>query len=183
MGKVLKLNPKALDAKIDYLQNKIYNYLVTNEGWTNYESYHRVYKNYKDGQVIPELYLGNNEYTETLFDDKYNATSFFLTSDIKKQIGIGIFEETISIIFQVKLDKLYPTIQHRADEECRISVLSAIIDSGFSDKILNVITGIDNVYKEFKFTNYFNERVKITDISDYHVFRIDLKLNYPQLGC
>lgn len=182
MSLIIKDCPRGIDKEIDFLQKKIYENLIE-LGWTNYDSYPRAYKNYKAGQLIPEIYIGNKEYSECLFNDKLNATSFFVASDNKKQINPGVYEQGVSIIFQVKLNALYPSILHRADEEAQEDVISAIIKDQQEIDIDSIKIGVDNVYSEFVFNNDYDKRIKITDMSDYHVFRIDLTLNYTNDSC
>ena len=71
-------NPKGIDAGIHELQRDLYMQLIK-YGWTDYDSFDRVYKNRKGDDKIPEAYVGKGEYKEVLYNDKKQATSFFFS--------------------------------------------------------------------------------------------------------
>jgi len=176
MSLVQKISPVGIDTTINTVQVGLYNYLTSTALWTIYESYHRAYKNPLGENTIPEAYIGNNEYKEVLFDDKYNVTSFFLISDNASSGVDNIFTQTVSIIFQGKLDRLYPLIDHRADAEMQDDILKAF---NFIDyDVTNIIIGVDNVYSDLDLRNRLGESIDLTDMSDFHVVRFDFEVQY-----
>jgi hypothetical protein len=174
---VAKVAPKG----VDYVIDKIQNGLNKNLNWTNYTCNHRAYKNEKDGAIIAELYTRNGNYTDCLFDDKLDASSFFLVDDSKK-IKDGVISQRISIIFQLKLNKQYPTVQHRADEEAHNDVYNALCNAGYRTYIDEVITGASNVYNDLKLGMEWVDLYKF-DISSKHIFKVDLTLRYSVSNC
>jgi hypothetical protein len=177
MSLVAKISPVGIDTTINDVQQGLYDYLTTIGLWSSYESYHRAYKNPLGENTIPEAYIGNNEYKEILFDDKFNATSFFLISDNSPATGDdNVFTQTVSIIYQCKLDKLYPVIDHRADAEMQDDVLKAFNEIDYN--VTNIIIGVDNVYSDLDLRTRLKEEVGLTDISNFHVVRFDFEVQY-----
>ena len=167
MALVRKISPVGIDVRIDRLQNYLYNKL----SWTNYESYHRAYKNQKEGSLIPEVYTSNGDYTEVYFNDNYYATSFFLTDD-NRVIGDGL-SSTVSLIFQIQLDKIYSSVTHRADEEALNEITGYLIDNSRGFDLTNILTGIDNVYSGLNLEMPTN-----TNMSNFFVCRFDMDTTY-----
>lgn len=179
---VLKKNPVGIDSIIDRLQKKTEAYFLA-EGWADYTSYHRAYKNPNEGDVIPEIYIGSGEYLEVLFDDTQNATSFFLAEDTRTQDDEFIISQGLSFIFQVQLNKLYPQITHRADEELHAHILTAIKKAGFEKNVEGITTGAENVYSELSISGDLQELIKLDDLSYFHVVKIDMEVNYQFDNC
>lgn len=177
MALVQKIDPVGVDVFIDTIQKNIFNHLTTTAGWTNYESFHRAYKNPSQGNVIPEIYTKDGEYVEVLLNDEFIVTSFFLTDD-QKPIGDEIIEQDVSIIFQADIVKLFPSIEHRADEEFAQDIYIALKDHSFvSFKIKEIITGIKNVYNSINIGALENS-VNWDDISNLHVLKITFTIRY-----
>lgn len=159
-----------VDFAIQKLQSWIYSQLT----WADYVSYGRIYKNKNEsGDVIPEFYTSNNEYIEILFNDRHDATSFFVASDNIDIFDKSILEQNVSLIYQAKIDKLYPSTTHRADSELHNEITKLLMSSPYDVELLSIEIGIDNVYKEFE-----TENVKFTDMSDFHVCRFNLKIKF-----
>ena len=179
MSLIQKISPVGIDTTINDVQVSLFNYLTTTAGWTKYESYHRAYKNPLGENTIPEVYVGDNEYKEVLFDDKFSATSFFLVEDNASSsgdVGAEVFTQRISIILQVILSELYPAIPHRADAEMQDDVMKAFDQS--PQEVSNIIVGVDNVYSDLTLRNRLKEEVGLTDMSDFHVVRFDFEIEY-----
>lgn len=175
MAIVSKTNPIGIDAVVDSLQNKLQT-LVTNNEWTALQIYPRAYKNETDNGIKPEIFTeyDTKEYQEVLFDDNYDATCFFLMNDNLNVVNLGQrVEGNLSIIFQVKLPKIKPSITHRADEEVRYDILRVLERNRYNWEITNIITGIDNVY-----TGFNTDGIQWTDMSEWHVFRIEMSGTY-----
>lgn len=173
MSVIRKTTPVGRDILIDHLQLWLYNQLSL----TNYDSYHRVYKNDTEKGIIPEKYNNNGDYHEVLFNDDYNATSFFITED-EVDNNNGAFSSDVSIIFQVNLSKVYPSITHRADEEFINDVSLLLKRERFGFEFVNIQTGIDNVYREFNKTD-----IKWDNIGEFFVVRFNLKLGNYSYSC
>lgn len=176
MAEIKKIDPVGIDARIDSIQSAMYLYLG-NQGWTNYESYQRAYILDKNGGTVPEVYTGANEYKEVLMNDKFNATSFFLVEDVRT-FADNLFTQTVSIIFQADIVKLYPTIAHRADEEMHKDIIDSLIASGFESRITNLTVGQENVYSALSIPASYLERIKLDDVSNFHIVKIDLEIPY-----
>lgn len=181
MSIVAKISPVGIDVIINNIQADVFSFLTTQiaEPWTNYESYPRVYKNAKGDNVNPEHYKGNKEYEEVLFNDKFNATSFFLTDDNRTVNEQEIYSQDVSIVFQGQLDKLYPAIPHRADEEMHNDINSAIRNK-FRKYITGITTGVSNVYSDLSIDT---ERINLDDMSFDHVVKVDLTIPYELTVC
>lgn len=176
---VQKTDPVGVDAEIDRYQSKMYSYLTEKVGWGIYTSYPRAYKNTKSGGTIPEVYTGKKNYKEVLLNNKINVNSFFLVEDSRDYDNEnGRFEQGISIIFQSNLKKLYPAILHRADEEMHKDIFNAIKHTFKSFTLDEFITGVENVYSDLDIPSENIERVKLDDMSYYHVVKIDLTIPY-----
>jgi len=168
MALVSKTDPKGIDISIGKLQNLLF----TELDLLSYESYPRVYKN-PDINVltIPETYIATKDYKEVLFDDKFSLSSFWLVDDNR---SIDEFATTtISVVFQVLLDELYPTVPHRADEEFIRDIYNILYNNPYDYDLTNVVTGIDNVYSEFD-----TSQVTWDDMSNFFVCRFDLEVVY-----
>ena len=169
-----KDTPVELDVEIDRLQLKMYNYLTNTVGWEFYNSFPRAYALRRKGEIIPEFYKGDGEYQEVLTNDKCNVNSFFLADETRDLEG-NYITQNISIIFQSNINKLYPTIPHRADEEMHKDVLSAIKKANYINQVNTLVTGVENVYSALSLNL---DEESLNDISDYHVVKVDLTINY-----
>jgi hypothetical protein len=164
MAIVVKTAPIGVDYYIDKLQR----YLYSNLAWSNYESYHRGYRNPKEDNFIPEVYVGEDQYKEVFFDDRFSATSYFLLDEENPIENSGV-QPTVSLYYQVKLDQIKPAITHRPDEEVLNEVLFWIKKSGYGIKATSVISGIPNVYAGLK-----QDQVQFDNMNEFYVFRIVL---------
>lgn len=169
-----KINPVGIDVSIDEIQLLLYNELLL-KGWTNYESYHRVYKNESEKGVIPEVYKSDGNYEEVYFNDNFNATSFFITDDEYSQKKDASYTSNVKVIFQVKLNKLYPNITHRADEEMHRDV-ARIIEQSFQvvGKDTVITTGMKKIYKDEGLIS----TTAYEDMSYYHVVKFDFTIRF-----
>jgi len=100
MALIQKSNPINEDVVIAAIQTQLYNDLLL-KGITNYESYERVYLI----NGVPELYIGNGNYKEVYFDDRFNLTSFFLLGETKTIDELGYYSTTLSIIFKAPFER------------------------------------------------------------------------------
>jgi len=173
MALIQKNNPINEDDIIAEIQVQLYNDLLA-KGITNYESYERVYL--LNG--VPELYIGNGNYKEVYFDDRFYLTSFFLLGNTKTINEMGDYEAPLSVIFQANLDKLLPTVTHRADAELHDMVKKSLDNVQSTIKLNEIVTGIDDVYQGLK----FKKSQYLDDVSSFHLFRINMEIQFFQ-GC
>jgi len=169
---IQKIAPRGIDINIDKLQVKLFDGL----GWDSlpsvtYESNHRAYKNETSDGIIPEVYDGIKEYREVVFNDKIDASSFFLVDDSRS--GESPFNTTVSVIFQLKLDKIFPNVTHRADEEAHADVLNILKTNQAGAKISSLVVGLSNVY-----SGLIVDTSKYNDMQPFHVFKVDMDVNY-----
>ena len=166
MALVLKDSPVGVDKPINTIQNALYDALVTNGSWTNYESYSRANKNETENGIKPELFTGNGkDYVDVYMDDKFTVTSFFLVPDNIPSVD-GMRTANISIIFQANLDKLYTTAPHRFDAEMHNQIENILtgLDGRFS--FIDTHISLDDVYAGLD-----TEQVRLNDTHPCHVVR------------
>ena len=180
MGFVLKNQPIGIDKIINKINSELYSNLTTSAGWTGYEAYHRAYRNDSANGIIPEVYTGEsidqNDYKEAYLDDRDNASSFFLVSE-NNDITHNQEKIDVEIYFKVKLTSLYSELSHRADEEARNDVKVALKNMPYVSSVGQTITGIRNVYSEFR-----QDNIKYDDMQPFHVFKINITIN-PIYNC
>lgn len=155
---------------INELNSLVFNHLATDSQWFDYSAYHRAYKNPTTEGIIAEVFNKDDEdYKEVFFDDTLSASSFFVIDDNMATLDSGrLIETTVSMIFQVNLEKIATTIDGRADEEVVFQVLHALRKSKYGE-ISNVARGIDNVYSGFE-----TGQIQYTDMQPFFCFRVDL---------
>lgn len=175
MALVTKTNPIGIDFVVDVFNGRLFTEL--SKVWTDYQSYPRSYKNPSGNNVIPEHYLGENEYKEVLFDDKFNVTSFFLSGD-ERTIDDFRLSQTLSVIFQADISKLYPAVTHRADEEMHADILAAFEAIEQQENITSLVNGINNVYGGLNITGKLKDLVELDDMSNLHFVKVDFTVLY-----
>ncbi len=170
-----------MDRPIQKFQTRLYaaikDHFCFEDG--DYESYGRVYRNQAQDGYIPEAYNTKGEYKEVLLDDTNKLQSFF---------GIGERSQTeattqvtpVHLVFHADLCKIYSAedIPHRPDEELRTTLLNIIrhkMGNGF--KLLNMETGIDNVFREYNGTR-IKSGMKYRDMHPLHCFRFNFELTH-----
>lgn len=175
---IQKVDPQGVDLLIDKMQVHLYSKL--SGILMNWENNHRAYKNPKSNQqngLVAEVYTRNGNYRECFFDDKFTTTSFFITEDLTTFVEKESVQ-TISWILQTKINKLYPSITHRADEELRNEVLKAFKSFKGRIELTSIETGIDNVYREFNTAN-----LKYDSMSNVFVLRVNVVGKYDTTCC
>ena len=183
----LKDNPVGIDTVINNINALVYKEL----GWSstdtsfpiNYSAHHRALKNPRKDGIVPEVFIlnedrfSNGEYSEVLYDDTVDASSFFYVEDNQTPTDNGrLFNTTVSMVFQLDLDKVAENIKHRGDAEIHRVVIKAI-NKGLYGNVSGLITGIPNVYSEFD-----QDQIKFTDMHPFHCFRVDIDISY-EFGC
>lgn len=183
----LKDTPVGIDTVINNINALVYdelNWRTTDIDFpVKYAAYHRALKNPKNGGIIPEVYVvgedrfTSGEYSEVLYDDTVDASSFFYVEDTQTPVDSGrMFNTTLSMVFQVNLDAVATGVQHRGDAEIHRVVVNAI-NKGFYGKVSGITTGISNVYSEFD-----QSQIQFTDMHPFHCFRVDVDVTY-EFGC
>ena len=182
---ILKVNPVGIDTVINNINNLVFkelDWLSANEIPVNYTAHHRALKNPRNGGIVPEVYeidtnTRSGEYVESLYDDSLDASSFFYVEDTQTPIDNGLlFNTTVSMVFQVNLDKVADNIKHRGDSEIHRVVINAI-NKGIYGNVSGLVTGIQNVYSEFD-----QSQIEFTDMHPFHCFRVDIDISYA-FGC
>ena len=172
MALIQKINPLGLDSEIDDFQTFIYPAV----GFVDWECYPRIYQNPNSRKMLPEYYKGNGEYIEVLYDDKYKVTSFFLANEKRKLLeGGDIVEMIVSLIVQADIEKLFPAITHRADEELNNLFLnqSSQYVGNRNFKLIDIENGVENVYREFD-----TSRLKLEDMSNQYIVRFNYRVRF-----
>lgn len=166
MALYTKTGPVGIDIPIQRLQKLIYSGL----GWTKHECYGRIYLIERDGNMYPEYFASGIEHKELLFDDMdTNALSFFY-EDATRSYSDDIYTTGVNLVFLVNLKSLYPTIEHRADEEVHNAVGDILRKEGFWRQI-GLITGLNNALSDFNI-----EQIKTSDMQPKHIFRFQLEI-------
>jgi hypothetical protein len=182
---ILKENPVGVDVAIQALQVHLHKQLVIKWGLTGaddpaYQSYGRVYRNKKDNQYIAEAYVGNNEYKEVYWDDTLKAISFFGTgSTTKFDINNKV---DVHLVFFVNVEKLKPSVGHRADEEVRNEIQQLFGNTLHGFLYESMELWLENVLREYPGSRRDN-RLNAVDMQPVHCFRINLTLLYKPSIC
>lgn len=188
MSKIIKIQPKGIDVKIQNFQTFIFDQLLLlwNINASDYNSYGRAYRNQSKNGYIPEVFTGNSanngkDYQEVFSNDKVKVQSFFSIAE-SQNYNQGSTTAKVSLIFMVDVKKLKPNTQHRADEEIRrdVEILCQNIRYGFEMK--GIYTGIDSVFDEYPGVRR-NEGMKFMDMHPLHCFRIEFNLLYNINDC
>jgi len=176
---IQKTAPKGLDKSIDRFQSYLYNTL----GFTDWMCYPRIYSiptsgNSEYNGLIPAHFSSVIDYTEVYTEDVNGISTFFYTdTDVTFDKWIG--KTTVSLICQVKLDELFPLIDHRADEEFNQLVVDASNNySGYEIfSLVGIKKTIQEVYKEF-----VTGQIELTNMQPYYTVRFNYEVYYSE-GC
>lgn len=174
-------NPEGVDVWIGKFQNSIEAKISTalNLQTNDYACYPRAYRNQTADGYVPEVYMGNNEYKEVLFDDNFKMTSFFGLGETVKLVGAR-YTAQVSLIFMVNLTNIYPYATDRQDENLRATIERICNIPAFGFVMNGYETGIDKVFKEYSGWR-IKTGVKFRDQHPLHCFRINFELNYNNL--
>ena len=115
MALIQRTSPVDVDEEITLFQT----YLFNSVGYVDWACYDRVYANPKrESGYAPERYTLDGDYEETLYDDGFDISSFFIDApDRTVNPSDDEILVTVSLIVQADLTKLFPAITHRADEQ------------------------------------------------------------------
>jgi hypothetical protein len=169
MGNLIKYNPVGLDVVIDNIQRKVYE---LKDLWgVELDGYPRCQILMREGKKTIEAYLGNDEYSGSLIFAEENKF-FMLAGESIEHISNTYYKTTIEIYFILDLDQIYPSIQHRADEEVRVDVLN-VLNAIQGINVLKVEHNTDKVFARFNnriSQNYEHEYTD--DMQPYHYFKV-----------
>jgi len=116
---VQKVNPVGIDRIIDQMQVRMFNKINVSE-WANYPRSYKNFKRKNRNSKLPEIHIGNGEYEDVLFNDRFNLTTFFVESDTVEALNSGMNRQDLALIIQANLSNIYPLDERRNDEELRI---------------------------------------------------------------
>lgn len=151
--------------------------------WTHVSArafYSRVFRNNdNDGNLVAELFVGENDYQEIMFDDRYDVQCFFDPASTVEDINPDLQStRECGIVFVCKSPIIYPdVVTHRVTEELYRDVLAVIQDTTPLSVIpQSIVTGLP-AYDDLN-----TEKLKAYNMQPWHVFRVntDIKIEY---GC
>ncbi len=182
---VIKESVIGIDIPIQKYQTVLYNKLKTVWGFTDatFNGYGRAYRNQdkESGAYTPEIYKGNNEYSDAYFDDTLSGSFFWGMGENIKFAKEGDNTADVFVIFMVNLDKIKPGTT-RNDEEVRNDVERIAIERIYGFYLTGVITGIDQVFKEY--SGYKAVKgIKFRDMQPWHCFRLNFQINFNIYDC
>ena len=168
----LKENSVGIDIEIERLQIFLYDNICKKFCLDDFNGYGRVYKNKRNGLIIPEYYESNRDYREVLLDDRISGTMFFNT-DSEATINGTLNTQDCEIIFTFNLNSLLFK-DGRDDEYIRQYIILLLNQFDAREEQKTITTGLENVYRDFNgVAKYFY------DMQDYHHFKItkELRIN------
>lgn len=180
MALVLKHEPQGIDQIVDQLQRDLFQDLIES-GWRNYECFGRAYRNRKKESIIPEVSIGQNDYLEVLFDDRFNVSSFCILDDQRVYDSKkNSFTADLSVVFQGRLDKLYPDTIGRADEKMVREIESSFRNIFWIRRLKNIVTGVDRVYEGLRIPL---EKAYKDDMGSFFVCRFNFSIIWTETNC
>jgi hypothetical protein len=181
MALIQKTNPVGLDLRIQHFQS----YLFEKLGLADHESLPRVYLNIAETEgkkaLIPELFIGKQEYNEVLFNDNHDVSSFFFRMTEKLPSIGGYGQARVAMIFQAQLDRLFPNAPHRFDEELNGMIEEASFNYNGHDifKWETTSVGIEEVYREFNL-----DQISYDNMHPFYPVRFEYLVRYdPNQKC
>lgn len=160
-----------IDTKIQEIQTYLYDSVTTAWGTTSIDAYGRVYKNKRDGNVIPEVYDSvSKDYQETLYNNR--SCFFFVDEDTHNTDDDLVFNTSVDVIFMLNLEDVSAETE-RVDAMVKRDVLQALrrfkgVYEGFTYR-----KELENVFSEFD-----TSHLSTNDMQPYHVFSFRGDLNY-----
>jgi len=163
---------KGIDIQIERLQDRFKDKLWTSVSSTNKDYFGRIYRNERDGDVIPQRFVSGNDYKDVLLNDKKAVTCFF---DVQPEESYEFqFNANVWILFAVNLKTLYPSITDRATEYVHEDVVREIKKIG-GWNVTGLVRGLP------AFADY--SLVKDSDdMQPFYLVRINCEVKYP-LNC
>jgi hypothetical protein len=165
-----KENPIGIDAKIQSLQVFLFNKLSVLWGLdeNNFDGYGRTYIKRSDRKVLPEAYIGKNEYRNVL-NAEVNKF-FFIARNTLNKINALQFETVIELCFIVDLAHIKEDVEHRADYEV-INDVQQLINYVDNINLISVDTDPSKVFSGFTFKETDN-------LHPYFVFKLNINVRF-----
>lgn len=183
---IQKTNPAGVDVSLQKFQAFIHSRLlaaweIETENTSVYECYGRASRNKTSDGYIAEVFKQANSYKEVYLNKALHASSFFgLGARVNNENGTCTTD--VHLVFFTDLEKLKPSIAHRADEEVRKDVLNACTDGLYGFTLESVETGVENALREYPGSRR-DERLVYADMHPYHCFRLNFSLTYDINDC
>jgi len=163
-----------IDVPIQEMLEKLYDTLAEKWGTEKLDGYGRVYKNERDGELIPEVWkTDENQYKPALYNDQ--SSFFFVDSDRQKSDGYGNSTE-IDIIFMLNLEQLFEKEKQRMDERVYIDAMQVLRES--FEGVFEIETHFKGLETVFKRHGFSTKNIEQNDFQPYHVFSIGGTLEY-----
>lgn len=161
---------KGIDVRIEDLRSYFESKL-----WTGKDTvyYGRIFRNVKNGGILPMSFDASIDYLDTLTTDKHDAICFFdvqPSEDYDSQ-----FEAKVWVQFAVNLARLYPTETAAGERTTEYAHADAVkwISRKWGDKSIDgLVRGLPafDDYATVKFTD---------DYQPFYIFRIETTIKYP----
>lgn len=185
MGNVVKPTVTGIDIPIQKYQTVLYNALLTPWAITDqtFNMYGRAYRNQdkENNAYTPEVYIGNDEYSDAYFDDTLSGSAFWGIGDMTKVSLAGDITANVFVIFMVNLDKIKNGAT-RNDEEARVDVERIAMQRDYGFFLTGITIGIDQVFKEY--SGYKAVKgIKFRDMQPWHCFRLNFQVTYNIYDC
>lgn len=174
MPNLTKTNPIGIDAVIHDIQSRMY---AIKDLWgVELTGYPRCYiLQDESGKKTIESFLSASEYSRSLIFAEGNKFFFLAPNDINKE-SANYYTTNLELYFVLNVVECYPNVLHRADEEVRKDVLTAL-ERCPSVKVSRAIINIDKVF------NRYNNRISQSyeyeytdDMQPYHCFKIEMEV-------
>jgi hypothetical protein len=174
---ITKTNPQGIDFMLQQLQTMLHDSLLLKWGISSadYKCYGRCYRNRYQYGYVAENYEGGREYKEVYWDDALKVLSFFGTS--QRVIFEGSEKADVHLVFFVNLEKIKPSVVHRADEEVRKDVIELLRVSNYGLSYEGYEVYVENVLREYPGSRR-DDRLTAVDMHPTHCFRINLSSIY-----
>jgi hypothetical protein len=162
-----------IDTVIQTIQTDLYNNLILK--WVDdIDGYGRVYKNTNEhNKIVPEWYIGNNEYKDSFYNDQFSCNYMFSDNDKHTTEDGILFNADVKCIFMVDLSRILTTYTSRADVKAQKDVVEILRKSSLVGKIKEIEKGVRNVFRDFDI-----ESLNFTDTHPYHCFSVNIELAY-----
>lgn len=167
----LKTNPVGVDVPINRYQQFIYDEL---SNILSIDGYGVCYKNENQGNVIPEVFKSNTDYSGTLLTVDKSKFFFSLKGNAKRQKLSNRYKDDGSLYFLINLKEAYPDSNERENERAKLNIVNIVNQSGLSiTKIIEQNT--EEILSEFKGAY---KSGKYDNLHPYFIMRCDFEITY-----
>lgn len=187
---ILKTDPVGIDYMIQQIMAEIHPRIMA--AWDLdpeveienklFQFHGRSYRNQTSNGFVAEVYTADNQYKEVYWNDALHGIAFFGTNGTEKHQIAGYETTQVHLVFFVNLDKIKPSITHRADEEVRNEVIKIISEENRDFIFKSNDIWLENVLKEYP-GSLREDRLKFVDMHPVHCFRLNFELNYNKSIC